>query len=405
MSDTPWLTIVGMGEDGVAGLAPASQAALAQAEVIMGPPRHLDLVVNAPLTTSVPAGTARHIPWPVPFADGLGVLDTLRGQRVVVLASGDPFWFGAGSVIAKRYPATEWAAHPGPSCFALTAAHLGWALEATHCLGLHAAPFARMRQHLAPGTRIIATLREGGAVHALASYLTDQGFADSTLSVLEHLGGPDARITTTTAKAVTGSFDHPVCVAIEVEGNGGVLSTAGGQPDDTFASDGQITKRPVRAITLSTLAPKPFEHLWDIGGGSGSIALEWLLAHPTTSATCIEARADRAARITQNATGLGVEHRLSVVHGRAPDALADLQPADAIFVGGGLTHAMVDTVCATPSRLVVNAVTLEGEALLATCHATHGGELMRIALSSATPLGPKRGWSSAYPVVQWSLAR
>ncbi|MEO0502523.1 MAG: precorrin-6Y C5,15-methyltransferase (decarboxylating) subunit CbiT, partial [Pseudomonadota bacterium] len=178
-----------------------------------------------------------------------------------------------------------------------------------------------------------------------------------------------------------------------------------GQSDDIFDTDGQITKRPVRAITLSSLAPKPHEHLWDIGSGSGSIALEWLLAHPTTRATAFEARADRAARISTNAQSLGLTHRLTVIEGNAPATLPQAKPADAVFVGGGLSQAMLDAVTTTSARIVINAVTLEGEALLAHAQTTYGGDLMRIALSHSAPLGPKRGWARSYPVVQWSLTR
>ena len=394
MSDSPWLTIIGIGEDGVAGLNARSQAALSAAKVIMAPPRHLDLLGET---------SARRIPWPVPYRDGLDVLKTLRGQGVVVLASGDPFWFGAGSAIARQFDSHEWIALPGASCFSLAANHLGWALEDTACLGLHAAPMTRLRRHLARGTRAIVTLRDGKSVAELTTYLSAQGFGDSMLTLFEHLGGPHERITSGTASSLHGTFDHPVCAAIAFAGQGAALTVATGQADATFASDGQMTKRPVRAITLSTLAPRPHEHLWDIGGGSGSIALEWLLAHPTTRATCIEMRDDRAARIAQNAEDLGVAHRLVVVTGVAPGALAGRDTPDAIFVGGGLDHALIEEVSATGARLVVNAVTLEGEALLARWHARLGGELMRIELASAKALGPKRGWSASYPVVQWSL--
>lgn len=243
MSD-PWLTIIGIGEDGVAGLSAASQAALTAADVIMGPQRHLDLVVNNPLNTSVPAGTDL-IPWPVPFADGIAILASLRGQKVAVLASGDPFWFGAGSVIARSFGPDEWTAIPGSSCFSLAAARLGWPLETTTCLGLHAAPFARLRPHLAPGAHLIVTLRDGDAVPMLGNYLDTQGFGNSTLHVMEHLGGPLDRLTRHCADAITGTFDHPVCVAIEVAGDGPALTSASGQTDASFQSDGQITKRPM----------------------------------------------------------------------------------------------------------------------------------------------------------------
>lgn len=361
----------------------------------MAPPRHLEMV---------DASKARRIPWPVPFSDGLDMLTGLRGQRVVVLASGDPFWFGAGTVIAKHLSASEWSALPGPSCFALTAARMGWGLDCTTCLGLHAAPMTRLRRHLAQGVQIIVTLRDGAAVADLSKYLSDTGFGDSALTILEHLGGPREQVTTATARTIDGTFDHPVCAAIHCC-DGPALTVATGQRDDIFETDGQITKRPVRAITLSTLAPKPHEHLWDIGGGSGSIALEWLLAHPTTRATCIEPRADRAERITRNGAQLGLAHRLTVIHGSAPDALGDPADPHAIFVGGGLSDAMLAALIPRPARLVINAVTLEGEALLTHAQALHGGVLMRIEIANARPLGAKRGWAASYPIVQWSRAK
>ncbi|MEL6453067.1 MAG: precorrin-6Y C5,15-methyltransferase (decarboxylating) subunit CbiT, partial [Pseudomonadota bacterium] len=193
----------------------------------------------------------------------------------------------------------------------------------------------------------------------------------------------------------TGEFTHPLVAAIAVA-DGPALPRATGMPDDTFAHDGQITKRPIRAVTLSTLAPKPHEHLWDIGGGSGSIALEWLLAHPTTTATSVEPRPDRAARIRANADTLGVAHRFTVIEGAAPYALTDLPKPDAIFIGGGLSQPLLDAALSQGTRLVANAVTLEGEALLSTAAATHGGTLMRLDISTSAPLGPKRGWKAAY---------
>ncbi len=385
-----------MGEDGVAGLGARSQAALDAADVIMAPPRHL---------AHVPDGPAERVEWPVPFADGIALLASLRGQRVVVLASGDPFWFGAGSVIARSFGREEWRALPGPSCFALAAAELGWALENTICLGLHAAPLERLRPVLSPGVHVITTLRDGDAVTRLCSYLSKHGFGESAVTILERLGAGDTKVTTGTAQDLKGQFAHPLVAAIDVAGDGPALTVVSGQRDDLFASDGQITKRPVRAITLSTLAPHPGEHLWDVGGGSGSIALEWLLAHPSNRATAFEMRSDRAARILSNAETLGVGHRLHVIEGAAPDALAEAKVPDAVFVGGGLSQVLLDAVTSLPARIVANAVTLEGEALLAHAQASHGGTLMRIELSQSAPLGAKRGWSRSYPVVQWSLVR
>lgn len=347
--------------------------------------------------------TAERLAWPVPFTDGVRILQGLRGRRTVVLASGDPFWFGAGRVIADTFAAGHWVAIPAPSSFSIAAARLGWPLETTLCLGLHAAPIARLRPHLARGVRIIVTLRDGAAVADLTGYLAETGFGDSHVWVMEALGGAEERVTKGTAANITGDFTHPVLAAIEAS-DGPALPRTAGLPDDAFDHDGQITKRPMRAVTLSTLAPKPFETLWDIGGGSGSISIEWALSHPTTRAICIEPRADRATRIAENARAFGVDHRVQVIEGAAPGALAGLPGPDAVFVGGGLSEGLLESLTAQGGfRLVVNAVTMESEALVTGWQARIGGDLMRLEMASAAPLGPKRGWQAAWPVVQWSV--
>ena len=397
MADLPWLTIIGLGEDGPEGLSSASLAALKAAEIVMGPPRHLSLL---------PELSTQRVDWPVPFADGIDRLLSFRGRRVAVLASGDPFWFGAGAVIARHLAPEEWRALPGVSCFALAANRLGWRLETTFCTGLHAAPFARLRRHLAPQARLIATLRDGEGPHGLAQYLAAEGFGDSILHMMEALGGPRERITSVAASRLgkDARFDHPLCVAVEVAGQGACLPRSSGIPDDWFDHDGQITKRPVRALTLSALAPRAGEHLWDIGGGSGSIASEWLLSDPSLRATCVEAQADRADRITGNAAHLGMD-RLRVITGRAPEALQGLDRPDAVFIGGGLSLDLLEQLetLAKGARLVANAVTLDSEAILTQAQRRLGGDLMRIDLAQAAPLGKLRGWKAAYPIVQWSV--
>ncbi|SPJ30150.1 precorrin-6y C5,15-methyltransferase (decarboxylating) subunit CbiE [Falsiruegeria mediterranea] len=395
--EKPWLTVIGLGEDGLDGLSPASRQVLDAAEVIMAPPRHLSLV---------PAGHQERVEWPVPYADGFAKLLDLRGRHVVVLASGDPFWFGAGSVIARNLAPGEWTARPGPSTFALAAAKLAWPLEMTLTMGLHAAPLTRLRPHLAPGLRAIVLLRNGDAVLELADWLTALGFGESKLNVMEALGGPRQRLRV--CKACDLEFDdiqHPVCVGLDVAGDGLTLPKASGKPDAIFETDGQITKRPVRALTLSALAPQRGEHLWDIGGGTGSIGIEWLMSHSSLTATTIEPRADRAERIRRNADALG-QDRLEVVHGIAPTVLDGLDLPDVVFIGGGLSDELMgwlkDNLDAG-TRLVANAVTLESEAVLAQWHEKLGGDLLRIELAQSAPLGPRRGWKSAYPVVQWSV--
>ncbi|SEL88870.1 precorrin-6Y C5,15-methyltransferase (decarboxylating) [Roseivivax marinus] len=361
--------------------------------MVIGPPRHLALL---------PGTNAERIDWPVPFADGLDLLEKCRGRPTVALASGDPFWFGAGRVIAARLERSEWHALPGVSTFARAAARMGWGLERTTCLGLHAAPLGRLRPHLATGARLIVLLRDGAAVGELARYLREQGFGGTRMAVLEALGGPRERRTNARADALEGTFHHPLCVALEVSSGPG-LACVPGREDDVFDNDGQITKRPIRALTLSALAPRPGERLWDIGGGSGSVAIEWLLAHAANDAVSLEARPDRAERIGRNAAALGAD-RLQVVQGRAPEALAGLPRPDAVFVGGGLSRTLLDDLAerlAPGTRLVANAVTLESEALLTAWHGARGGELMRVELSRAAPLGPRRGWQAAYPVVQY----
>ncbi|WP_299737288.1 precorrin-6y C5,15-methyltransferase (decarboxylating) subunit CbiE [uncultured Roseobacter sp.] len=397
MSEAPWLTIIGLGEDGLKGLTAASQSALDSAEIVMGPARHLGLLGDLPCET---------VEWPVPFAEGVQQLLSLRGRRVVVLASGDPFWFGAGAVLARHLGPHEWKSLPTSSVFSLVANRLGWPLETTLCLGLHAAPLTRVRPHLATGMRLIVLLRDGAAVRDLADYLGEAGFGETSMTVFEALGGPRERVTNMHAKALSDTtFQHPVCVACDILGAGAAMPLAIGRPDTWFDNDGQITKQPIRAMTLSALAPHPFEHLWDIGGGSGSIGIEWLLCHPTLQATAIEPRPDRAARITANAASLGVD-RLRVVTGAAPEALAWLDTPQAVFIGGGLSenllHWLVENLAAG-TRLVANAVTLETEALLLQAQEHHGGELMRLELSRSKPLGPRRGWKASYPIVQWSV--
>lgn len=396
MHEAPWITIVGLGEDGPEGLAPASRDAIARADVIMGPPRHLALLPDA---------RAERVEWPVPFSDGIEVLRGLQGLAVVVLVSGDPFWFGAGRAISNAFDRSEWKALAMPSVFSLVASKLGWQLEDTLCIGLHAAPFARLRPYLAPGLRAIVLLRDGDGVVELAAYFASTGFGDSTLTVCEAMGGPREKLSTlSVVEARKGTFAHPVCVAIEVSGQGAFVPLATGRPDDLFETDGVMTKRPIRALTLSALAPLAGEHLWDIGGGSGTIAVEWALAHKTCSVSVVEARADRVALIRANAAAFGLA-RVAVIEGEAQATWESLPRPDAVFIGGGLSAEMLARLERLPvgTRVVVNAVTLEAEALLAQAHLKLGGELMRIEISHAKPLGAKRGWASTYPVVQWSV--
>ena len=390
----PWLTIIGIGEDGLSGLPNASRKALASANFIFGGARHLELVA---------AGARGHL-WPLPFS--VAPVLALRGQRVVVLASGDPFWNGVGAVLAEALEQPEWVSHPAPSSPALAANLLGWRLEGLTVLALHAAPLSRLRPHLAPAGRLICTLRDGAAAGEVAGFLTEQGFGASRLHVLERLGGAAQRHRSTTAAG----FDltdvaAPALLAMELAGSPGLPRTAG-LPDDLFLSDGQITKSPIRALTLAALAPRPGALLWDLGAGSGSVSVEWCLAGGR--AVAVERRADRAQNIRANAAAFGVDHLLQMREGAALASVPDLPAADAVFIGGGADAALLAAVWLAirpGTRLVINAVTLETEALLLHWHGTHGGELTRIDIARAAPLGPATGWTPSRPLVQWSVQR
>lgn len=393
MSD-PWLTIIGIGEDGLAGLSEASRKALARAETVFGGERHLALAEVG----------SRGRPWPVPF-DAKIVL-SCRGRPTAVLASGDPFWHGAGASLAEMLDGGEWIAHPAPSTFSLAAARLGWRLESVTCLGLHAAPFERLMPHLSQGARILCLVRDATAAGDLTKWLTQCGWGASLVWTLAALGGPRESIDQHRADLFAGDIaGNLVAVAVQAQGGQGIPRSSG-LSDDLFVHDGQITKRPVRALALSALAPRPGERLWDVGAGSGSISVEWGLCGGT--ATAIELREDRASNIRSNAAAFGLGHRISIVSGKAPEALAALEPPDAVFIGGGLDGAMFDAVWARLSpgaRFVAHSVTLETEALLAELHQRHGGELMRVEIAHAAPLGRYRSWEATRPVVQWSAIR
>lgn len=398
-----WLSIVGIGEDGVDGLSPVARGLIEAAEMVFGGKRHLALA--APLIR----GEAR--PWPSPFERAAGEVLAQRGRAVCVLASGDPFQHGVGSVLARHVAPEETVVMPAPSAFSLAAARLGWALPETAPLSLHGKTLDLVRPHLHPGARVLALTSDGDGPAALAKFLAQSGFGNSRLTVLEALGGPRERVRSATAARfdLDGIGDlNTVALEVVAEPGARIIATTPGLPDSLFEHDGQISKREVRALTVSALAPRRGELLWDVGAGSGSVAIEWMLADPSLRAIAIEARADRAARVARNAAAFGVP-ALEVIEGKAPAAFAGLPQPDAIFIGGGAGDPGVldQTIDALRSggRLVVNAVTLETEALLIVRHSTLGGEFTRIAIARADAVGSKTGWRPAMPVTQWAWVK
>ncbi|WP_460447891.1 precorrin-6y C5,15-methyltransferase (decarboxylating) subunit CbiE [Alsobacter sp. SYSU BS001988] len=398
-----WLSIVGIGEDGLDGLSPAARRLIEQAELVVGGERHLAFVEGV--------GPGRRMAWPSPLTDAVPRILEQRGRPVCVLASGDPFFYGVGATLAPHVAAEEVICLPAPSAFSLAAARLGWALQDCALVSLHGRAFERVAPHLQPGARILALSWDGSTPARLAAHLSARGMGRSRLTVCEAMGGPRERLTTMAAQDYALQEVDPlnlVAVEIAADRDAAVLSLAAGLPDALFETDGQITKREIRAMTLSALAPRRGQLLWDVGAGSGSVAVEWMLRHPANRAVAVEARPDRAARIARNALALGVPD-LSIREGRAPAALDGLPPPDAVFVGGGATDpAVLDAAWAVlpdGGRFVVNAVTLETQAELIARHRRFGGDLVSVQIARADAVGPFHGWRPAMPVVQWAVSK
>jgi len=395
----PWLTIVGIGEDGPDGLGAAARAALAEAEIVFGGARHLALAA------ALCAGEPRA--WPSPFAAAVEAVLAARGRRVCVLASGDPFHYGVGATLARHVDPAQMRVIPHPSAFSLAAARLGWPLADIACLSLHGRPLDLVRPHLHPAARILALTSDEHGPAALARLLDETGFGRSIVTVLEALGGPRERVRSQMAAQFALADIDPlnICAVTVVPLPGArILPLTPGRDDGLFEHDGQITKREVRALTLAALAPLRHELLWDIGAGSGAIGIEWMLADPSLRAIAIEPDPERAARIRRNADSFGVPG-LDVVEGAAPGALGGLAAPHAVFVGGGGSDPGVMEAAMAAlrpgGRLVANAVTLEMERLLFALQAERGGALVQLAVSRAAPLGTMTGWHPARPIVQW----
>lgn len=398
-----WLSIVGIGEDGVAGLGEAARDAVAGAEQVFGGKRHLELA--APIIT----GTEQ--PWLSPFSTSIDAIVALRGRPVCVLASGDPFHYGVGATLARRIDASQMRVYPHASSFSLAAARLGWALQEVVTLSLHGRPIELIRPHLHAGARILALTSDEHGPAELAKLLTEAGFGISLITVLDALGGPAESVRSQVAMnfAMNGISPLNICAVSVVALPGArVLPLTTGLDDTLFEHDGQITKREIRALTLSALAPRRGETLWDIGAGSGSVAIEWMLADPSLSAIAIEADPERAERIRRNRVACGVPD-LRIIVGAAPAALAGLEPPHAIFVGGGGSDpGVLDAAIAAlrpGGRLVANAVTLELEALLLARHAALGGSLIRLSVDRAGAVGSMTAWRPAMPIVQWAWVK
>ncbi|MFM0379171.1 precorrin-6y C5,15-methyltransferase (decarboxylating) subunit CbiE [Paraburkholderia strydomiana] len=396
-----WLTVVGIGDDGFAGLGRPARRALLEASVIYGGERHLSML---------PARlAARRAEWPRPF--DLAPLLAERGSSVCVLASGDPMLFGVGATLARQLPASELRVLPAPSSLSLAAARLGWPLQDVAMVSVVGRPLPTLNAYLHDRARVFVLSADGRTPAALADLLSARGFGATRMTVFEHLGGDDERrIDGRADQWSPGDVAALNLVALECRATEGAprLPLTCGLPDDAFRHDGQLTKRDVRAITLARLAPTPGELLWDVGAGSGSIGIEWMRAHPTCRAIAIEGHAERQRFIEHNRDALGVPG-LQLIAARAPQALEGLAAPHAVFIGGGVTVPGVLETCwdnlRDGGRLVANAVTLQGEAALAAWRDKHGGTLTRIALADAQPLGGFDTWRQALPITLYDVVK
>jgi precorrin-6Y C5,15-methyltransferase (decarboxylating) len=400
---SPWITVVGLGEDGMESLAPAARAAVEAADVLAGGERHL---------AKVPGTGAERITWGGGFPEALDKIAERRGQRVVVLASGDPMNFGVGAMLGERFGADAVCVLPAPGAFSLAAARLCWPLADTETLTVHGRPIEAIALYFAPGARLLILSADGGSPGLIAALLAGHGFGPSPMTVFENMGGAnEARL-----DGNAGDWPHARgadlnTVAVECRAGDGVVawSRAPGLPEDAFEHDGQITKREVRAATIAALAPLPGQVLWDVGAGSGAVAIEWLRMGASMRAVAVEHHPGRCAAIVRNAATLGVPG-LRLVEGTAPEVLAGLEPRpDAVFAGGGVSRDGVLEACwealKPGGRLVANAATIEAERRLYDFQQSHAGTLVRISVQRLEDIGGFHALRPLMPVTQYAGAK
>ena len=398
-----WLTVVGLGEDGLDGLGTSARATIAAAEVLVGGARHL---------AKVPPGAAERVVWGDDLNRTIESLARHRGRRVVALASGDPLHYGVGVTLIRRFGAAAVTVIPAPSAFGLAAARMGWALADAACMSVHSRPLASLSLYLQPGARLLILSHDGSTPAAVAGLLVARGFGASPMTVLSHMGGPKEERLDGTA----GAWRHgrtadlnTIAVACLAGPDAKPWPRVPGLPEEAFAHDGQITKREVRAATIAALLPLSGDVLWDVGAGSGAVAIEWLRAEAHAEAVAIERRPDRVQMIRRNAEALGVP-RLRIIEGAAPAAFAGLAPPPtAVFVGGGVTEDGLLDACwkalAPGGRLVANGVTIEAGARLTAWRARQGGDLVRISVARAEPLGELTVLRPQLDVLQYSARK
>ena len=392
----PWLQIVGIGEDGMAGLSSDARNAVENAEIIIGGDRHHLLSGQV---------QAQRVSWPSPFDALIDQIIGFKGKRLVVLVTGDPLWYSVGARITKSIAPAQIQFHPQLSAFQWAACRLGWSLADIETLTVHGRPVEQIVPSFAPGARILALTRDGDSPAEIAGLLRQAGYGESTLTVLASLGGPQESKIEGNARDWSADVPDFHVLAIDcIADADAVILPRSGLPDRCYEHDGMLTKQALRALAIAKLVPVRGGLLWDIGAGCGSVGIEWMRSAPEARAISIEPHAERREMAARNAKALGAP-ALRVVDGWAPQKLAELPPPDAIFIGGGLSEATADAcfdAIKAHGRIVAHAVTLESESVLAAIHAKHGGELVRLAAQILEPVGRLHGWKPAMPVTQWS---
>ncbi|MEQ6885297.1 precorrin-6y C5,15-methyltransferase (decarboxylating) subunit CbiE [Salicola sp. Rm-C-2C1-2] len=398
-----WLSVVGLSEDGWTALGDGARAAVIGAEFVIGGQRHLDHLPDV-------ADQQREA-WPSPFSQGVERIRQWQGRRVCVLVSGDPFWFGAGATLARTFSPTVMDCHPGSSAFSLAAARLGWALQSVNCHSLVARDPDRLRSALVPGRRLLVLSNDEQSPETVCELLAAGGYGASRVMVLEALGGPEERFTETTAGeglAQPVARLNTLAIECQVDDPERPMARVPGRPGEAFSHDGQISQPEVRAVVMAQLAPRGGEHLWDLGAGSGAVAVEWLLADPANRATAVERRPERVTNIRDNGRRHGVAH-LEAVAGDSIQAMPMLSRPDAVFIGGGASgDGVINSAwSALPAggRCVATAVTTEGEAALLAAQGQYGGQLTRLSVDRTQPLGRFNGWKADRPITIWATTK
>ncbi|MEG4286622.1 precorrin-6y C5,15-methyltransferase (decarboxylating) subunit CbiE [Microcoleus sp. A006_D1] len=398
-----WLSVVGIGEDGLSGLSEIARSLLDRSKIIVGGARHLAMLPTE--------DTRERLVWASPLQTTVDSIISRRGETVCVLASGDPMCHGIGVTLSRRIPISEMTVIPAASAFSLACARLGWPLADVETFSLTNRPIASIALAFSPGARLLVLSADRHTPGKVAELLTQRGFGSSLMTVFERMGSEAERRLDGVAAAWNAAdlVDlNTIAIAVTADRETLLIPRTSGLPDAAYRHDGQLTKREVRAVTLSALAPIPGELLWDVGAGCGSIAIEWMRSHRSCRAIAIERHPTRLEYIAENASNLGVPE-LKIVAGDAPEALANLPPPDAIFIGGGVTaEALLETcwkALGEGGRLVVNAVTIESEMKVLQWHNIYGGELIRIGIQRAGAIGSFLGWKPLAPITQWAVVK